>query len=86
MKLSSKELNERAHFNYEIHRNFFNIQEESWRMAVLELALENLGIDPSKLLEENPEEVCCGKEEGSFPEDHKELDCWCCNGSCVWCN
>jgi len=82
IKISSKALNDRARANYETLTNFFNVEEQAWQLAVLELALETLGVSPSKLLEQYPEEYCCGK--GEHPEDF--VSCWCCSGLCVWCN
>jgi len=86
VKISSDAINERAKENYDVFSSFINVEEEAWRSAVLELALETLGVDPKKLWEQYPEEVCCGKFEGEYPDDHNELECQCCNGVCVWCN
>lgn len=86
LKLDSKDINEKAQTNYAIFSDFLNVEEEAWRSAVLESALEQLGIDPVKLWAEYPQEVCCGKEDGEYPEEHEELKCECCNGSCGWCN
>jgi hypothetical protein len=86
MKLDSKNINEKARTNYAIFSGFLNVEEEAWRSAVLESALESLGIDPIKLWEEYPQEYCCGKIDGVTPDHSDELSCECCNGSCVWCN
>jgi hypothetical protein len=82
VKISSEALNDRARANYETLKNFFNVEEQAWQLAVLELALETLGVDPSKLLKDHPEEYCCDKND--HPEDF--VSCWCCNGLCVWCH
>ena len=86
IKLLSEDINDRARSNYEEYSHFFNVEEQAWQIAVYELALETLGVVPSKLLEQYPEEHCCGKFEGEYPDDHKELDCLCCSGVCVWCH
>lgn len=86
LELDSKEINEKALTNHAIFSQFFNVEEEAWRSAVLESALEKLGVDVIKLWQDYPEEVCCGKEEDEYPEGHEELNCECCNGSCGWCN
>ena len=86
VKISSEAINERAKENYDVFNGFFNVEEEAWRSAVLELALETLGVDPKKLWEQYPQEHCCGKENGITPDHSDELSCQCCNGICVWCN
>lgn len=86
LMISSEVINDRARANYEALTNFFNVEEQAWQLAVYELALETLGVVPSKLLEQYPEEHCCGKFEGEYEDDHKELECECCSGVCVWCN
>ena len=86
MELDRKDINEKALTNHAIFSNFMNVEEEAWRSAVLESALEQLGIDPIKLWAEYPEEHCCGKIDGITPDHSNELECECCNGSCAWCN
>jgi len=85
VELSSDAINERAKQNYDVFSSFINVEEEAWRSAVLELALETLGVDPKKLWEDHPQEHCCGKEDGIWPTHEEELNCKCCNGVCVWC-
>jgi hypothetical protein len=53
MKLDPQEILEKAETNKVIFENFFNIEEEAWRSAILELALEALGYSPIDLWEEN---------------------------------
>jgi hypothetical protein len=55
IELSSEAINDRAHSNYAVFSNFINVEEEAWRSAVLELALETLGVDPKKLWEDHPQ-------------------------------
>jgi hypothetical protein len=86
MELDRKDINDRAFSNYEEYSRFFNVEEQAWQIAVYELALETLGVDPIKLWAEYPQEHCCGKEEGITPDHEDELKCECCNGSCAWCN
>jgi hypothetical protein len=86
MELDRKDINDRAFSNYEEYSRFFNVEEQAWQIAVYELALETLGVDPIKLWAEYPQEHCCGKIDGITPDHSNELECECCNGSCAWCN
>jgi hypothetical protein len=86
MELDRKDINDRAFSNYEEYSRFFNVEEQAWQIAVYELALETLGVDPIKLWAEYPQEHCCGKIDGITPDHEDELKCECCNGSCAWCN
>jgi hypothetical protein len=86
MKLDSEDINNKALSNYAVFNGFLNVEEEAWRSAVLESALEKLGVNVVELWAEYPQEVCCGKIDGIFPEHEEELNCKCCNGSCDWCN
>lgn len=53
MRLDIQEILERAETNQAIFENFFNVEEEAFRSAILELALESLGYSPIDLWQEN---------------------------------
>lgn len=60
--------------------NFFNANEQAWRLAIAELALTSAGIDLNDLVQTNKEVPldCC---------DHVyESACDCCTSECVRCN
>lgn len=61
----------------------FNMEEESWNIAVLELALEGLGIDPQKLYSKFPS---IWNGQGCCSHDSHESYCECCTGECQKCS
>ena len=73
MELNKQELIEKAEGIKAVWESGFNIEEEAFRTAVLELLLENLNYDPIELWRENKEALEELESEAMTEEQFDEL-------------